>query len=109
MRPSLHKWNELDNYLCRYAATHHPDVSLAMAEHDEAGDDNYVLRCLGALVRKRAETDAAWFFKVVAEYPNEVISLSQWIQQVVLLGIPQPDSVGLWAEWIGQIRTVHKK
>ena len=104
MRSSMRNWcNPFDEELVRWAWANHPKTILAISEAEDRGDDNYVLRCLGMLVRRRAEADCQWFFTATAEHPKEVLSLSPWIRQIVLFGYPHPRKPEQWAEWIDGI------
>lgn len=61
-------------------------------------DDLYHLKCLGAIVRRRAAIDPLWFFIATEKSPDDVMSLSEHIGSVRAYGVEFP--AGSWREWI---------
>lgn len=76
------------------------------------GDWEFEKKCLGAIFRKAAAADRAWFFSVCVSHPREVVALGRYIRSIPMASLggaaewgEVPGAMG-WVEYVKALRLV---
>jgi len=95
------KYNDLYDELSRWGIEFSPIIIDAMNYYLD--DDEFQLKCFGALIRDRARVDPDWFFVIAYESSEELYLLSKYIGQVEIYGCKFPGKIG-WINWLKLMR-----
>lgn len=94
----------LPDSLLSWAVEHHPEAAVAALG---STDPDFIRRCLGSILRRRAKADLVWLWRVAATSPQELLALSPYIKSIDGLGSfgPIPGPLG-WRGWMKDLQTV---
>lgn len=94
----------LEDDLYLWAVEHHTEAAEAIFDSNDRG---FILRCLGAIARRRARMDLAWLWGVARDDPDGVLRLSPYIKSIDDIGAfgPIPGPRG-WKAWLRDLEFI---
>jgi hypothetical protein len=85
-----------------WADQHWPECHASMSK----GDRRHYLKCLGAVVRRRATAEPSWLWGWIARDSQQVLTLSPYIGRFTAKGYEMPPADQGWGDYCRMMRAL---